>query len=215
MEIPSSWTFKNKEVATSFDNHVREQLPWYDLASDLTCHLIKSYVPENGLFYDLGCSTGNITKRCSDFLLERKVDCISVDNSEQMGEIFEGVGKFENHNLCKFTAKEYDVAVMFLSLMFVPVYRRKYLIGQMMERQRKGGALIVVDKFTPANGYLSKSISRMTFLNKLNQGCPKDEVIEKEMSLVGVQRPCDFELFEKFERWFQVGEFIGYVYCKE
>ncbi len=155
------------------------------------------------------------TKRCKDFLESREVECINVDDSNEMEGLFSGIGKFENHNLCDFNPETYDVTVMFLALMFIPVYRREYLIGQLISKQRKGGALIVVDKFTPANSYLSKTISRMTFLNKLKAGCPKEEVIEKEMSLIGVQRPCDVSLFDKFERWFQVGEFIGYVYCKE
>ena len=30
MKVPKIWTFENKEVANDFDNHVREQLPWYD-----------------------------------------------------------------------------------------------------------------------------------------------------------------------------------------
>lgn len=215
MEIPKSWTFKNKSVAESFDKHVREQLPWYDLASDLTCHLVKSYVPNNGLMYDLGCSTGNITSRCSDFLTDRSVNCINIDDSKEMESIFCGVGKFENNNLCEFKPEIYDVTVMFLSLMFVPVYRREHLIGQLISKQRIGGALIIVDKFTPASSYLSKTISRMTFLNKIKSGCPTSEIIEKEMSLVGVQRPCSIDLFSKFERWFQVGDFIGWIYCKE
>ena len=31
MEIPKEWTFENASVAQSFNQHVREQLPWYDL----------------------------------------------------------------------------------------------------------------------------------------------------------------------------------------
>ena len=30
MEIPKNWSFASQEVAKNFDNHVREQLPWYD-----------------------------------------------------------------------------------------------------------------------------------------------------------------------------------------
>ena len=30
MDIPREWTFENTKVASGFDRHVREQLPWYD-----------------------------------------------------------------------------------------------------------------------------------------------------------------------------------------
>ena len=33
MVVPENWTFESKEVADHFDEHVREQLPWYDLAT--------------------------------------------------------------------------------------------------------------------------------------------------------------------------------------
>ena len=33
MDIPKEWTFENASVAQSFNQHVREQLPWYDLVT--------------------------------------------------------------------------------------------------------------------------------------------------------------------------------------
>ena len=54
MEIPRDWTFQNKEVADKFDYHVREQLPWYEIATGLVAHIVRHYLPENGLMYDIG-----------------------------------------------------------------------------------------------------------------------------------------------------------------
>jgi tRNA (cmo5U34)-methyltransferase len=46
MKIPEQWTFKCEEVAKGFDDHVREQLPWYDIATRIIAfeceHLIES-----------------------------------------------------------------------------------------------------------------------------------------------------------------------------
>jgi hypothetical protein len=58
--VPADWTFKNANVAQNFDQHVREQLPWYELATAIATHFGRHYMPENGLMYDLGASTGNI-----------------------------------------------------------------------------------------------------------------------------------------------------------
>ncbi|WP_267079411.1 hypothetical protein [Limnobaculum xujianqingii] len=41
MKIPNIWTFKSTEIAERFDNHVREQLPWYQMATEMTAHLIR------------------------------------------------------------------------------------------------------------------------------------------------------------------------------
>ena len=43
-----------------FDGHVREQLPWYELASAAMGLIARQYIPKNGKVYDLGASTGNV-----------------------------------------------------------------------------------------------------------------------------------------------------------
>ena len=60
MQIPKNWTFENTSVAQNFDKHVREQLPFYDLATNAISHIARHYIQENKLVYDIGASTGNI-----------------------------------------------------------------------------------------------------------------------------------------------------------
>ena len=41
MKIPKSWTFKDNQVAKKFDSHVREQLPWYNILTNLVAIVAK------------------------------------------------------------------------------------------------------------------------------------------------------------------------------
>ena len=66
MQIPSNWTFEDSDVAKNFNKHVREQLPFYDLVTNAISHIARHYVPENGLVYDVGASTGNIGKSITE-----------------------------------------------------------------------------------------------------------------------------------------------------
>lgn len=59
-QIPRDWTFKTSGVANHFDRHVREQLPWYELTTGVIAHVARHYIPEGGLVYDIGASTGNV-----------------------------------------------------------------------------------------------------------------------------------------------------------
>jgi tRNA (cmo5U34)-methyltransferase len=68
LKIPTDWTFKNADVAAGFDDHVREQLPWYDIATASVAHVIRHYLPDGGLMYDIGASTGNIGRAVADTL---------------------------------------------------------------------------------------------------------------------------------------------------
>ena len=57
LKIPTDWTFKNANVAKHFDDHVREQLPFYDMATQAVEHIGRHYIPHGGLVYDIGRST--------------------------------------------------------------------------------------------------------------------------------------------------------------
>ena len=84
MKIPKTWTFENREVANDFDNHVREQLPWYDLATQSVIHIARHYIPFNGVVYDLGASTGNIGNCLKDIFEKRKVNFFALEKSKEM-----------------------------------------------------------------------------------------------------------------------------------
>ena len=42
MEIPKlgQWTFESENIAKSFDAHVREQLPFYDIVTNAVVHIV-------------------------------------------------------------------------------------------------------------------------------------------------------------------------------
>jgi tRNA (cmo5U34)-methyltransferase len=41
-----SWSFESREVANKFDEHVREQLPWYDMITDAVVYITRNYLTE-------------------------------------------------------------------------------------------------------------------------------------------------------------------------
>jgi malate dehydrogenase (oxaloacetate-decarboxylating)(NADP+) len=44
VKIPTDWTFRNADVAKGFDRHVREQLPWYGIATGAVAHIARHFV---------------------------------------------------------------------------------------------------------------------------------------------------------------------------
>lgn len=212
MKIPKDWTFKSSDVAEGFDTHVREQLPWYNIATSMTAHFARNYLPENGVLLDLGCSTGNVSDSCRETIQTRNVSVVNVDNSEEMADLFRGVGEVTIANIENFEIPEFDVCVMFLSMMFVPVNSRSALVMNLMNKTRKGGLVLIVDKMESFSGYSGQVINRLSLVNKLDAGAKPDDVLAKELSLSGVQRPINPELLKSFTKWFQIGEFCGYLF---
>ena len=210
--IPDQWTFHNEAVAERFDGHVRESLPWYDLATRGVAHFVRAFLPDDGLVLDLGASTGNIGKAIKPVLDERNGSLIAVDNSEEMAALYDGGGELVVSDLVEYVPPRFDVAVLFLVLMFIDPKKRKLILDRLQTAVSAGGAIIIVDRFPNPEGYVGEAIHRLTFRQKKDAGVSLAEIAEKELSLVGRQRPVNNGLFDNYIEWLRVGEFRGLIY---
>jgi len=212
MKIPSDWSFDTAEVAENFDIHVREQLPFYDLVSGAVAHIARHYLPENGLLYDIGASTGNLTNILGKTIRARNITAVSVESSVEMSYKFAGVGQLFVCDCLDVKYEKFDVAVLFLVLMFIPVSERFGFMEKLIEQKKEGGAIIVVDKINQTAGYLGTIMRRLTLAGKVANGASHEDIINKELSLEGIQRPIDDEEFSSLgTKFFQFGEFAGWV----
>jgi len=214
--IPSTWTFHDKSVADNFDTHVRGQLPWYDLATGIVQHFGRHYLANKGRMYDLGASTGNITLSLKAEIENRNVQAISIDNSEEMRDVWRGVGVFEVADVAAYKYEQYDFGVCFLLLMFLSPTEQRNLLHKLTKSIAPGGCLIVFDKTDQFDGYLNTVVHRLTMAGKVSTGVSHEEIIKKELSLAGIQRPIrpDQLLFSELnaKEVFRFGEFCGYVF---
>lgn len=211
MEIPREWTFRTSDVAQGFDRHVREQLPWYDLMAGAAAHVVRHYATEGGVVYDIGCATGNLGRLLEDTIRRRRIDFRPVDAAESMGPVYRGPGTIQIADACEMDFAPFDVAVLFLTLMFVAPHRRPELLRTLRSRVRPGGCVLIVDKVESKGGYVGTVLSRLTLAGKMAARVPADEVLAKELSLAGVQRPLRETEIGPAERIFQFGEFVGWV----
>lgn len=218
-DMPNDWTFKSSGVADQFDQHVREQLPWYELASGLTAHVIRYYLPENGLVYDIGASTGNIEQSIDDILQKRKAKIVPIDNSKEMASKYSGKSPIIIADAVDYDYEPFDVATLFLALQFVSIDGRKKLMNKLLKKMRVGGAIIVFDKFIVQGGYCATVMRKATIAGKMASGTPSDEIVAKELSLGGVQRPLPDDYFTSHipnaKEIFRFGEFAGFLIEKE
>ncbi len=213
LEIPEHWTFQHSAVAEHFDSHVREQLPWYGLATSAVAHLARHYIADDGLVYDLGCSTGNIGNALRSTLDERRARLIAVEKSPEMAARYAGpAGTLVIADCTEIQVEPFDVAVLFLTLMFVPARARLALLDLLRRRCRPGGAIIVVDKLEATGGYIATALWRLTLSAKLDQGVSPADVLAKELSLIGVQRPISTALVAGWQPFFRFADFAGFIW---
>lgn len=210
-DIPHDWTFKNLAVAENFDRHVREQLPWYDLMTGIIAHIARHYIPEGGLVYDIGASTGNIGRAIADTLEARGASLIAIDNSPQMAELYAGPGVLHIGDAMDFDFQPFDLAVCFLTLMFIQPAKRPGFMAMLRERCKPGGAIVIFDKAVPAAGYAATVLWRLALAGKVAAGADAKDVIAKELSLSGIQRPIDPKELPDGVEVFRFGDFAGWL----
>jgi tRNA (cmo5U34)-methyltransferase len=212
---PDDWTFKNRDVAQAFNAHVREQLPWYDMATGAAAHIARHYLHEGGLMYDIGASTGNLGNALRETIQTRNIEYVPIDNSPNMLDVYDGPNQLIIADALDFKFERFDVAVMFLCLMFLDPARRKAFIKHLTSLIKPGGALIVFDKMEVADGYLATIMHRLTIAGKVATGVPSEQIIQKELSLCGIQRPLPYGFFSytcpTATEVFRFGEFAGFV----
>lgn len=215
MQIPPEWTFKSTEVARSFDKHVREQLPWYDLVTLAVAHLVRCYVRRGGLVYDIGASTGNIGNAIREVITQRGLEFIAIENSPEMAAQYQGPATLVIAEAESVDYRPFSVAVLFLVLQFLSRPDRTRLLQRLVERVEPGGIIVVVDRFEATAGYFGTSLSRLILAAKIAAGVPSEEVIQKELSLSGVQRPlAQDELGSSWQQFFRFADFEGWVFIK-
>jgi tRNA (cmo5U34)-methyltransferase len=212
LEIPKHWTFRSQAVAKHFDQHVRESLPFYDLATNAVAHFGRHYIPHGGRVYDIGASTGNVGNALRETLNQRRAKFTAIDESMEMGERYAGPPQLVVADAVRFEYEPFDFAVCFLVFMFLPVATRSSFLRRLQSLTKPGGALVIVDKVQMPPGYVGTAFSRLTLQQKLAVGAEPSAILQKELSLAGYQRPLDPRMLPKTARtFFQVGEFVGWI----
>ncbi len=229
LDIPEKWSFDAEGVADNFNQHVREQLPWYDMMWDAVDMLLRHYVSEGCAILDVGASTGELMRRCGwiDNVNESRV--MAIEPSEKMAKVLSRDGLYDK--VYKMTVDWYDgnrryeqdypkkdVILCILTVQFWgQQVNQKRILGELYENHlNDGGVLIVVDKFEQAP-LLSLPMKRLGWEAKLKNGATYEDVMKKELSLVGVQVPLPKayeprDLICKIgELFFKYGEFEGWI----
>jgi len=223
MKETESWTFESKEIADIFDDHVREQLPWYDMASQFVADIAACYLPTNGTLIDIGASTGNMSYLLKDQIKSKNLIVHNIEPSKEMIKRWKGFGEVHCTKAEDFKFKQFpaNVYIMFLSLMFVPSEERHSLIERICRHAKTGSAIIIVDKCILKTTQVASKVASLAIKKRMN--VTGSDYINKELSLRGIQVPTNKKLLLEhfnFHRYdteliFQFGEFYGVLAVKE
>lgn len=210
--------FNFDEIASTYDTHVREQLPFYDFLIQMLVFLGRAYIQPATIVYDIGAGTGNLSVQLELICDSRGSNLLCIEKSIPMTEILSKRLKFAipHADAIGFKYAPFSFAVVNLVMMFFPVTERRVFIETLIDNCKPGGIIVIVDKFILPTSYLGTVLRRMPFDWKISNGSTPVQIITKEIGLTGYQRPLEFNTFTEhgFRSFFQAGEFAGLVYEK-
>jgi len=179
-------------------------------------HFARHFITEGGLVYDIGCSTGNIGQRLRPYIEARHAEYIPIDSSPDMAERYQGPGQIVVADAMAFDFKHADVFIVFLAMMFFPPSIRRQWLYRVTQSLKPGGAVILFDKCESRGGYVGTATGRLSLAMKNIAGVEAQDIIAKELSIVGVQRPLHVsEIPVEAVEIFRCGEFAGWVIARD
>lgn len=129
-----------------------------------------------------------------------------------MASVYKGPARLVIADAQRFDYQPFDVAVLFLCLMFIPKSERGDFLNRLHRLVKPGGAIIIFDKCEPLAGYAATVMYRLAIAGKIAAGVKPAEVISKELSLSGIQRPLSpGELPSESVEVFRFGDFAGWI----
>lgn len=223
----SEWTF-SEEVASSFEEHVRKSVPFYNRMQDLAVSLSDYFIRKDGVIYDLGSSTGSTLSAIAKRHPDKEMRLIGIDNSEAM------VKKAKEHHdnpsidfihssIQSFLfPSQPQMVYSLLTLQFLPIPDRHEVVKRIYESLERGGVFIQADKFYFEQPEFQHIFTHLHYESKQEAGFTTDEIYLKENSLRGVLQPFHLEEWKSFlisigfhvDVFLRDGAFVGIIAIK-
>jgi tRNA (cmo5U34)-methyltransferase len=192
--LAGSWTFGGA-VPRAFDSHVARSIPAYEECHELIADIADQLVPQGGRCYDLGCSTGTLTRILAERLSARRVEVIGVDREPGMVERarercspLQRV-RFETASLEELVLEPADLVVCYYTLQFVPLRTRLEVVQRIRSALAPAGSLILFEKVLAPTARTQEMAVGAYLDWKRGQGFSEDEIAAKTRSIRGVLQP--------------------------
>lgn len=229
-ETIKSFEFNNK-VAEVFDDMVSRSVPFYDEIHRIITDILDRTYHEEGLIYDLGCSTGTTISIMDKFLMTKgkQAKFIGIDNSSSMLEKCEEKIRKNNIRNAKLICDSIEnvdlqqskMIVMNYTLQFIEKEKRPKLLKKIQESLDKNGIFIFSEKIESNNIAINDLLTELYYDFKRRNGYSELEISQKREALENVLVPltpeeqlihlkdAGFKKVDVLFRWYNFACFIG------
>jgi len=214
-------------TAEVFDDMLHRSVPMYGQIQSMVVALAAAFVRDNGVVFDLGCSTGTTLIALASALKGRNARLIGIDSSQPMldraAEKAQGlpIEWLPLHIDEQINLAPCDVAILTLTLQFIRPLQRQTLLRRICESITPGGCLILVEKVLTDDPAFARLFIDLYHDYKAAHGYSQLEIAQKREALENVLVPyraaeniemlrrSGFTEVETFFRWFNFAGFVA------
>lgn len=188
------WSFAGN-VSKHFDAHAERSIPFYHEGHNLILSLADFFLSDGMTVYDLGCSTGELTKLLVERNADKNVQIIGIDSEESMLEVAarkcaeHANVKFQRSDISEAELEETDLIISYYTMQFVRPRVRQRVFDKIYNALNWGGGFILFEKVRAPDARFQDMMSGIYTDFKIDQGYSETEIVRKSQSLKGVLEP--------------------------
>ncbi|CCN48197.1 tRNA (cmo5U34)-methyltransferase [Vibrio nigripulchritudo MADA3029] len=224
IEKIGDFTF-DANVAEVFPDMIQRSVPGYSNIISAIGMLAERFVEPQSNIYDLGCSLGAATLSMRRHISKEGCKIIAVDNSEAMVERCKlHVNAYRSDtpvevieaDIRDIDIENASVVVLNFTLQFLSPEDRQSLLEKIYRGLRKGGILILSEKYVFENETANELLIDLHHDFKRANGYSELEISQKRSAIENVMRPDSIQMhkdrfesigFSSNEVWFQCFNF--------
>ncbi|CCN36861.1 tRNA (cmo5U34)-methyltransferase [Vibrio nigripulchritudo SO65] len=224
IEKIGDFTF-DANVAEVFPDMIQRSVPGYSNIISAIGMLAERFVEPQSNIYDLGCSLGAATLSMRRHISKEGCKIIAVDNSEAMVERCKlHVNAYRSDtpvevieaDIRDIDIENASVVVLNFTLQFLSPEDRQSLLEKIYRGLRKGGILILSEKYVFENDTANELLIDLHHDFKRANGYSELEISQKRSAIENVMRPDSIQMhkdrfesigFSSNEVWFQCFNF--------
>jgi tRNA (cmo5U34)-methyltransferase len=180
-----------------FDKHVEKSVPFYNIGQDLICKISSFFLENKSIVYDLGCSTGTLINKLSNYNQKISLNIYGFDIEPGMINVAKKkIKKKKKHNIylksqniIKANLKKSDIIISYYTIQFIRPKYRQFLINRIYNSLNWGGAFIFFEKVRGPDARFQDLMTQIYQEYKSDVGYNEKEIIQKSLSIRSVLEP--------------------------
>lgn len=183
------------DTITDFDLHINLSIPDYGNLQDHIINISSFFIKPNGLYYDIGASTGRLLDQIIKKNNSIDFSAIGLDPSVNLADAHPNIEIVEAQN---YEYSEFDFATIIFTLQFLTLENRKIILKKLYENLKDSGAIIICEKVIQSEGEL-QSLFEFAYYDYKQKNFSRDEILQKQKDLRYIMKPLtereNFKLF--------------------